>query len=158
MRRLHYFPPQFSPDKLLSFIATTPNRHPHLFHLFEFPVAHFTHLTIDDHSPNLKREIPLPDLPLPLPLNHNLIHLYPSFVLHSLPSFLSFYPSQSLPPPQPPPSVFQKTPSVPFAAPFDPIKLFDGLDHTYPPEMFLAHNGARVTLQLGQQPLEIQPR
>ena len=46
--------------------------------------------------------------------------------------------------------------SVPFAAPSDPIKLFDGLDHIYHPEMFLAHHSARVTFHFGPQPLEIQ--
>ena len=58
-----------------------------------------------------------------------------------------------------PPSHFQPiqpTPSVPFAALSDPIKLFDGLDHTYPPEKFLAHLSARVTFQLGPQPLDQQ--
>ena len=37
----------------------------------------------------------------------------------------------------------------------DPIKIFDGLDHTYPPEKFLAHLSARVTFQLGPQPVDI---
>ena len=50
---------------------------------------------------------------------------------------------------------FPTTPSVPFAALSDPIKLFDGLDHTYPPEKFLAHLSARVTFQLGPQPVDI---
>ena len=50
---------------------------------------------------------------------------------------------------------FPNTPSVPFAALSDPIKLFDGLDHTYPPEKFLAHLSARVTFQLGPQPTDI---
>ena len=50
---------------------------------------------------------------------------------------------------------FPTTPSVPFAALSDPIKLFDGLDHTYPPEKFLAHLSARVTFQLGPQPTDI---
>ena len=36
-------------------------------------------------------------------------------------------------------------PSVPFAALSDPNNFFDGLDHTYPPEIFLAHLSARVT-------------
>ena len=49
------------------------------------------------------------------------------------------------------------SPSVPFAALSDPIKLFDCLDHTYPPEKFLANLGARVTFQLGPQPVGIQP-
>ena len=40
------------------------------------------------------------------------------------------------------------TPSVPFAALSDPIKLFDGLDYTYPPKKFLAHISARVTFIL----------
>ena len=46
-------------------------------------------------------------------------------------------------------------PSVPFIALSDPIELFDGLDHTYPPEKFLAHLSARVTFQLGPQPVDI---
>ena len=41
------------------------------------------------------------------------------------------------------------TPSVPFAALSDPMKLFDGLDHTYPTEKILAHLSAGVTFQLG---------
>ena len=48
------------------------------------------------------------------------------------------------------------TPSVPFAALSDPIKLFDSLDHTYPPEKILAHPSARVTFQLGPQPIDLQ--
>ena len=44
------------------------------------------------------------------------------------------------------------TQPVPFAALSDPIKLFDGLDVTYPPEKFLAQLSARVTFQLGPQP------
>ena len=48
------------------------------------------------------------------------------------------------------------TPFVPFAALSDPIKLFDGLNHTYPPEKFLAHLSARVTFQLGQPPIDLQ--
>ena len=46
--------------------------------------------------------------------------------------------------------------SFPFAALSDPIKHFDGLDHTYPSEKFLAHLSARVTFQLGPQPLDVQ--
>ena len=48
------------------------------------------------------------------------------------------------------------TQSVPFAGLPDPIKLFDSLDHTYPPATFLALLRARVTFQLGPQPLDIQ--
>ena len=48
------------------------------------------------------------------------------------------------------------TPSVPFAALSHPMKLFDGLDHTYPTEKILAHLSAGVTFQLGPQPLDIQ--
>ena len=72
---------------------------------------------------------------------------------NSLPptSTLSFNPSSSYPS-----FPFPTTPSVPFAALSDPIKLFDGLDHTYPPEKFLAHLSARVTFQLGPQPVDIQ--
>ena len=57
---------------------------------------------------------------------------------------------------KPPPLVLQMTPSVPFAAMSNPIKHFDSLDHTYPLEKFVAHLGARVTFQLGSQPLNIQ--
>ena len=72
---------------------------------------------------------------------------------NSLPptSTLSFNPSSSYPS-----FPFPTTPSVPFAVLSDPIKLFDGLDHTYPPENFLAHLSARVTFQLGPQPVDIQ--
>ena len=38
----------------------------------------------------------------------------------------------------------------------DPIKLFDGLDHTYLPEKVLAPLSARLTFQLGPQPLDQQ--
>ena len=48
------------------------------------------------------------------------------------------------------------TPSDHFAALSDPIKLFDGLDHTYPSEKFLAHLSARVTFRFGPQPLDKQ--
>ena len=51
---------------------------------------------------------------------------------------------------------FPTTSCVPFAALSDPIKLFDGLDHTYLPGKFLAHLSARVTFQLGPQPVDIQ--
>ena len=37
---------------------------------------------------------------------------------------------------------------VPFAALSDPIKLFDGLEHTHPPETFLAQLSARVSFKL----------
>ena len=72
---------------------------------------------------------------------------------HSIPplSTVPFNPSSSYPS-----FPFPPTPSVPFAALSDPIKLFDGLDHTYPPEKFLAHLNARVTFQLGPQPVDIQ--
>ena len=72
---------------------------------------------------------------------------------NSLPptSSLSFNPSSYYPS-----FPFPTTPSVPFAALSDPIKLFDGLDHTYPPEKFLAHLSARVTFQLGPQSVDIQ--
>ena len=72
---------------------------------------------------------------------------------HSIPpiSTLPFNPSSSYPS-----FPFPTTPSVPFAALSDPIKLFDGLDHTYPPEKVLAHISARVTFQLGPQPVDIQ--
>ena len=46
-------------------------------------------------------------------------------------------------------------PSVLFAALSDPVKLFDGFDHTYPPEKISTHLNARVTFQLGPQPLDM---
>ena len=72
---------------------------------------------------------------------------------HSIPSIstVPFNPFSSYPS-----FPFPTTPSLPFAALSDPIKLFDGLDHTYPPEKFLAHLSARVTFQLGPQPVDIQ--
>ena len=48
------------------------------------------------------------------------------------------------------------TPCVPFAAISYPIKVFDCLDHTYPPETFFPHLSKRATLQLGPQPLDLQ--
>ena len=95
--------------------------------------------------------------------------LHPSF--HNFPN--SYFqppnlPSDLCPPPQtstnpfntltsqPPPPGSQMTPSVLFAALPDSIKLFDGLDHTYPPEKFLVHLSAHATFQLGLQPLDIQ--
>ena len=65
----------------------------------------------------------------------------------------------SLPPSFQPHHPQLMTQSVPFAALSDPIKLFDGLDVTYPPEKFLAQLSARVTFQLGPNlmtPLHIQ--
>ena len=56
----------------------------------------------------------------------------PNFPPNPLPPTTSTFPFNP-PPFQPPPSVFQMTPSVPFAALCDPIKLFDCLDHFYPP-------------------------
>ena len=67
-------------------------------------------------------------------------------------STFSFNPASS----QPPRSVFQMTPYVPFVAVSDPIKVFDGLVHTHPTEKFLDHLSARQTFQLGPQPLDIQ--
>ena len=58
------------------------------------------------------------------------------------------------PPSSQPPPVLQMTPFVLFAT--LSTKLFDVLDHTYPPEKFLAHLSARVTFQLGPRPLEFQ--
>ena len=40
-------------------------------------------------------------------------------------------------------------PYVLFAGLSDPIIFFDGLDHTYTPENFLAHLSARFIFQLG---------
>ena len=54
---------------------------------------------------------------------------------------------------QPPPLGLQVTPSVPFAALSNHIKLFDGLD---PPENCLAHLSARVAFPLGPQTLDLQ--
>ena len=64
---------------------------------------------------------------------------------------MSSNPTSSYPPP-----LSHMTPSVRFAALSDPIKHFDGLDHTYPPEKILAHLSTRVTFQLGSQPTDIQ--
>ena len=44
------FPSQFSQDEFLLFLATSDNRHPHFYNLLDFPVARFTHVTIDNHS------------------------------------------------------------------------------------------------------------
>ena len=52
----------------------------------------------------------------------------------SLPLTPRLHPSQSLPPTHFPNQ--QPTPAVPYAALSDPIKLFDGLDHTYPLKNF----------------------
>ena len=76
----------------------------------------------------------------------------PNFPLNPFPpstSALPFNPPSSYPPP-----LLQMTPSVPIAVLSDPIKLFDGLDQTYPPEKFLAHLSARDTIQLGPQPID----
>ena len=82
-----------------------------------------------------------------------------SFQSHNIPpnplppsnSTIPFNPPSSYPSPH-----FQMPPSAPFAALSDPIELFDGLDHTYLPENFLAHLSARVTFQLGPPPVDIQ--
>ena len=80
----------------------------------------------------------------PQPQNHN----------QNLPP-TSYSPLQPLHPPQSlPPTLFpiqQPTSSAPFAALSDP-QTFDGLH----PEKFLAHLNARVTFQLGPQPLDQQ--
>ena len=47
------------------------------------------------------------------------------------------------------------TPSVPFASLSNSIEFFDGFGLTYSPEKFLAIISARVTFQLGPQPLDI---
>ena len=78
----------------------------------------------------------------------------PKLPPNPLPPSTSAFPFS--PPSSQTPPIFQMTPSVHFAALSDPIKLFDGLDHTYPPEKFLAHLSARVTFELGPQPLDIQ--
>ena len=46
--------------------------------------------------------------------------------------------------------------SVTSAAISDPIKLFTGLNHTNPPEKFLAHLSAQGSFQLLPQPLDLQ--
>ena len=78
----------------------------------------------------------------------------PNILSNPLPPSTSAFPF--IPLPSQPPPVLHITPFVPFAALSDPIKLFDGLDRTYPPEKFLVHLSARVTFQLGHQPLDIQ--
>ena len=57
---------------------------------------------------------------------------------------------------QTPVQTLQSTSSVPFATLSDPIIPFDALDHSYPPEKFLSILGARVTFQLGPQPIDPQ--
>ena len=85
----------------------------------------------------------------PQPQNHN-----PQLPSSTYPPLQPLHPPQSLPPPHFP--IQQPTPAVHFAALSDPNKLFDGLDHTYHPEKFLAHSSARVTFQLGTQQLDQQ--
>ena len=77
-------------------------------------------------------------------------------------------PANPLPPstfthPNPPnssrssPHLFSMTLSVPFAALFDPIKVFDCLDHTFPPKKkHLTHVSACVIFQLRPHPPGIQ--
>ena len=99
------------------------------------PAPYNSYVSLHPGYPSLSFQVPnLPPNPLP-----------PST------SALPFNPPSSQPPPDP-----QMTPSVPFAALSDPIKLFDGLDHTYSPEKFLAYLSACVTFQLGPQPLDTQ--
>ena len=132
-------------------------------------------------NPSLINQNPASSLPIPSnssnsqPSISNLqstsynpdVSLHPGFQIFPTNSFQSpFYPpnprplSNSTLPFNPPSSYpsphFQMPPSVPFAALSDPNKLFDGLDHTYPPEKFLAHISARVTFQLGPQSVDIQ--
>ena len=83
----------------------------------------------------------------PQPQNHN-----PNLPPTSYPRPQPLHPKQSLPPPHFP--IQQPTPFVPFAALSDAIKLIDRLDHTYPPERIFAHLSARVTFQLGPQPID----
>ena len=66
-----------------------------------------------------------------------ILHLLqpPTLPQTPLPLSISAFPFNP-PASQPPPSVFQISPSVPFAALSDPFKIFDGLDHTYPPKKF----------------------
>ena len=46
------------------------------------------------------------------------------------------------------------SPSVQFAALSDSIKFFNGLDHSLPPQTIFANLSARVTFQLGPQPID----
>ena len=98
--------------------------------------------------------------PIPPPTSYDLyaslhpgFHNYPTTFQpptlppNPLPPSFSNFPFNS-PPSQPPPSVFRMTPSVLFPAVSDPIKVFDGLDHTCPPEKILAHLSAGITFQL----------
>ena len=78
----------------------------------------------------------------------------PNFPPDPLPPSTSAIPLN--PPSSYPPPLLHMTLSVPFAALSDPIKLFDGLEHSYHPEKLLAHLSARVTFQLGPQPIDLQ--
>ena len=148
-------------------ITTQPQSHS--------PQTHFPpNRSIINHNP-----------PSSIPITHNLFTSQPSTFNPTLTSYNPYaslhpgfqnYPSISFQPPnlppnplplstsafpfnspssQPPP-VLQMTPSVPFAALSGPIKLFHGLDHTYPPGKYLAQLSARVTLQLGPHSLDVQ--
>ena len=78
-----------------------------------------------------------------------------SFMPSTIPPVLSFPPHSTSQPHliHSLPTTSLSTPSsIPFASLADPIKLFDGRDHTYPRETFLAQLSARVTFQLGPQP------
>ena len=114
---------------------------PYLFYSFQnppLPTSSYPYPTMKPSSSTF-----------PQPQNHN-----PNLPPTAYPPLQPLHPPQSLAPPHFP--IQQPTPSVLFAALSDPIKFFDGLDHTYTPEKFLAHLSARVYFQLGPQPLDQQ--
>ena len=57
--------------------------------------------------------------------------------------------------PQPSRHIFSMIPSVPFSTLSDPIKVFVGLDYTYPLETIFACHSARITFQLEPKSLDI---
>ena len=105
-------------------------------------------------------QIPTTLPPIPLPFNNtintqpteNLINLPPSN-LNPPPTSYNPYESTSIPTAS---FSFSNDSFCSFCAFSDPIKLFDGLDHTYLPEKILAHISARVTFQFGPQLPDIQ--
>ena len=84
-----------------------------------------------------------------LPLLFNLLlYLLAHFPYLLLPSLFIHLPNY--------PHLFSNDSYFRVAALSDPIKRFDGLDHTYPLQNFLADLSARVAFQNGAQPLDIQ--